>query len=184
MSTPANAPAAARPVAVAAVAVVAVKNAVEDPTRRDKAKQLLATLHRVAVGSPAGRASGQPGLPDVEFHGSEGAVVASRQRISADGRPVREVVGVGDNDAAAGQQAAEALGRDAAQPVPGLEVYGDRSMPAASVDDRTTVLESREVVQNGLSTGSPTQRTADSGLGAQPHTGSRVQQPQQDPRTR
>ena len=189
MSTPSEAPAGASPVAVTVVAIQAVKKGVdvvkEDPTRRDELKRMMATIHQIANGTGTGRESGQPGLPDVEFHGAEGAVVASRQRISADGRRVPELVSLGENDAAAAEQAAAALGRNAAEPVPGLEAYGDRSMPTADVDDRTTLLDN-QTVQNGLSTGSPTQqRATDSGLGTQQHTGSRVQQTPQDPnRTR
>lgn len=187
MSTPAEVPAGARPaagVAVAAAVVVAVKSAVDvaahDPSRRDHAKRIMGTVHQVANGASDGRASGLPGLPDVEFHGSDGAVVAARQRLAADGRSLREVVGVGENEAAAGRQAAEALGRNLSQPVPGLEAYGAGSEPAATVDDRTAVLDNR-TVQNGLSTGSPTQQVTQGGLGAKEPKGGRTPQAQPKP---
>lgn len=182
MSTPAEAPAGARPVAVAAVPIVTMKQAAADPSRHHELRQVMTVFHQVTHGTSVGRASGQPGLPDVQLHGTEGAVLASRERISGNDRLV-EVVGVGKNDAAATQQAAEALGRNPSQPVPGLEAYGDRSEPAATVDDRTAVLENR-TVQNGLSTGSPTQQTSKGGIAAKDQIGSRVQSPQQDPRAR
>jgi hypothetical protein len=183
--------AAAAPVAVAVVAVKTIREDValahQDPAARHALKQKMAAIHRVANGMDNGRATGpsvgpaQAPLNDVNYDGPDGATVAWRQRMGANG-PVREFVGIGANDAAAGEQAAEALGRTPGVAVPGLEAYGDRSEPAATVDDRTTVLDAG-AARNGLSTDSPT-RATEGAAQAQEQTGSRIPiQPGQD-RTR
>lgn len=195
MTTP-HPPAAARaaaagPVAVAVTAVKAIRHdlalAQQDPDARDDLKRKMTAIHRVASGADNGRATGpsvgpdQAPLNDVNYDGPDGATVAWRQRMGANG-PVREVVGIGANDSAAGAQAAEALGRTPGVAVPGLEAYGDRSEPVATVDDRTTVLDAG-AARNGLSTDSPT-RTTEGVAQAQEQTGSRIPtQPGQD-RTR
>jgi hypothetical protein len=170
-----QAPAGSRPVAVAAVAVQAVQKIVQDPSfDRAAKKAMVAAFYRVSNGTASSRESGLTEGPDWECTGGPGATMAFRERLTADGRQIPEVVGLAEDDVAAGRQAAELLGRAPGQPVPG---YGDRAVPTATVDDRTTVLDSREVVQNGLSTDSPVQQA---GAVARTQTGSRVQHPQQD----